>query len=62
MSKISPFLHYQDEDPLPSTIFGGRFPIDVWPRPLMLAFKWQNIEKNDPAQTRPTALLLSVLV
>ena len=45
MSQIAPFFHYQDENPLPGTIFGGRFPIDVWPRPLMWAFEWHNIEK-----------------
>ena len=45
ISQISPFLHYQDTDPLPGTIFGGRFPIDIWPRPLMWAFEWHNIKK-----------------
>jgi hypothetical protein len=30
---------------LPGTIFGGRFPIDVWPRPLMWAFEWHEPEK-----------------
>ena len=45
MSQIAPFLHYQDKNLLPGTIFGGRFPIDVWPRPLMWAFEWHNSEK-----------------
>lgn len=45
ISQISPFLHYQDTDPFPGTIFGGRFPIDIWPRPLMWAFEWHNIKK-----------------
>ena len=45
ISQISPFLHYQDKDPLPGTIFGGRFPIDIWPRPLMWAFEWHNTDK-----------------
>ena len=45
MSKISPFLHYEDKNPLPGTIFGGRFPIDFWPRPLMWEFECHNFEK-----------------
>jgi len=44
MSQISPFMHY-NRDPLPGTIFGGRFPINVWPRPLMWAFEWHEPEK-----------------
>lgn len=43
-SQISPFMHYT-KDPLPGTIFGGRFPINVWPRPLMWAFEWHEPEK-----------------
>ena len=45
MSQIAPFMHYRAE-PWPGTIFGGRFPIDVWPRPLMWAFEWHDIEKE----------------
>jgi hypothetical protein len=41
---VSPFMHYS-RDPLPGTIFGGRFPINVWPRPLMWAFEWHDITK-----------------
>ena len=44
MSQISPFMHYA-KDPLPGTIFGGRFPINVWPRPLMWAFEWHDTDK-----------------
>jgi hypothetical protein len=44
MSQVAPFLHYA-KVPLPGTIFGGRFPINVWPRPLMWAFEWADIEK-----------------
>jgi hypothetical protein len=44
MNQVAPFMHYQP-DPLPGTIFGGRFPIDVWPRPLMWAFEWHEPEK-----------------
>ncbi|WP_245581410.1 hypothetical protein [Octadecabacter arcticus] len=44
MSQVSPFMHYT-KDPLPGTIFGGRFPINVWPRPLMWAFEWHEPDK-----------------
>ncbi|MBI1417273.1 MAG: hypothetical protein GC146_08635 [Limimaricola sp.] len=44
MSQIAPFMHYTRE-PMPGTIFGGRFPINVWPRPLMWAFEWHDTEK-----------------
>ena len=49
MSQVAPFMHYQ-KVPFPGTIFGGRFPINVWPRPLMWAFEWQDVEK--PLQVR----------
>jgi hypothetical protein len=39
MTQLAPFAHYR-ADPLPGTIFGGRFPINVWPRPIMWAFEW----------------------
>jgi hypothetical protein len=39
VTQIAPFLHYR-RDPWPGTIFGGRFPISLWPRPLMWAFEW----------------------
>ena len=45
MTELSPFLHYRP-DPLPGTIFGGRFPISVWPRPLMWAFEWHEPKKD----------------
>ncbi len=44
LSQIAPFMHYRRE-PWPGTIFGGRFPIDVWPRPLMWAFEWHDLER-----------------
>lgn len=44
MSQVAPFMHYS-RDPLPGTIFGGRFPINVWPRPLMWAFEWHDTTK-----------------
>ncbi len=45
LSQVPPFFHY-DEPALPGTIFGGRFPIDIWPRPLMWAFEWHNTQKE----------------
>lgn len=45
MSQVAPFMHYRKE-PLPGTIFGGRFPINLWPRPLMWAFEWHEPEKD----------------
>jgi hypothetical protein len=44
LSQIAPFMHYP-ANPWPGTIFGGRFPINVWPRPLMWAFEWHDIKK-----------------
>ncbi|SMY08207.1 hypothetical protein [Flavimaricola marinus] len=43
-SQVAPFMHYPKE-PLPGTIFGGRYPINVWPRPLMWAFEWHDTTK-----------------
>ncbi|MGR3465277.1 hypothetical protein [Limimaricola sp.] len=44
LSQVAPFMHYNPA-PLPGTIFGGRFPINVWPRPLMWAFEWHEPSK-----------------
>lgn len=44
MNQVGPFMHYQ-KTPFPGTIFGGRFPINVWPRPLMWAFEWHDTSK-----------------
>lgn len=45
MTQVGTFAHYS-ETPLPGTIFGGRFPIDVWPRALMWAFEWHDTNKD----------------
>lgn len=45
LTQLSPFLHYRTK-PLPGTIFGGRFPLNIWPRPLMWAFEWHEPEKE----------------
>lgn len=37
-------MHYSEVQ-MPRTIFGGRFAINNWPRPLMWAFEW-----HDPTQ------------
>jgi hypothetical protein len=45
MTQLAAFAHYR-KDPLPGTIFGGRFPINLWPRPIMWAFEWHEPEKD----------------
>lgn len=45
VTQIGCFAHYR-KDPLPGTIFGGRFPLNTWPRPLMWAFEWHEPEKD----------------
>jgi hypothetical protein len=45
VTQLSPFLHYRPEA-LPGTIFGGRFPLNIWPRPLMWAFEWHEPQKD----------------
>jgi len=53
ISQVAPFMHFQ-KTPFPGTIFGGRFPINVWPRPLMWAFEWHDtdaplvVKRGDP--------------
>lgn len=53
ITQVGTFAHYQP-DPLPGTIFGGRFPIHVWPRPIMWAFEWHDptrdivLKRGDP--------------
>lgn len=44
LSQIDAYMHYR-KTPLPGTIFGGRFPINVWPRPLMWALEWHDTSK-----------------
>ena len=45
LTQLGAFAHYR-KDPLPGTIFGGRFPISLWPRPIMWAFEWHEPEKD----------------
>jgi hypothetical protein len=56
-SKLGEKLHYT-KDPLPGPIFWGRFPINVWPRPLMWAFKWH--EPDKPIKIKRGDLLFSL--
>lgn len=45
ITQLDAFMHYRHH-PLPGTIFGGRFPIHVWPRPLMWAMEWHDTSKD----------------
>lgn len=45
MSQTPPFGHFS-RDPWPGLMIGGRFPIDVWPRPLMWAFEWHDLDRE----------------
>ena len=45
VTQLGTFAHYR-RDPLPGTIFGGRFPVHVWPRPMMWAFEWHEPERD----------------
>ncbi|PZQ95495.1 MAG: hypothetical protein DI533_19515 [Cereibacter sphaeroides] len=45
LTQLGTFAHYRAE-PLPGTIFGGRFPVHIWPRPLMWAFEWHDPSKD----------------
>jgi hypothetical protein len=45
ISQLPPFMHYL-QAPWPGTLFGGRFPIHVWPRPMMWAFEWHDPSKD----------------
>jgi hypothetical protein len=45
ISQLPPFLDYLQR-PWPGTLFGGRFPLHVWPRPLMWAFEWHDTTKD----------------
>ena len=45
ITQLDAFAHYR-KVPLPGTIFGGRFPINAWVRPLMWAFEWHDTTKD----------------
>jgi hypothetical protein len=45
ITQLDAFAHYRPVS-LPGTIFGGRFPIHAWVRPLMWAFEWHDIGRD----------------
>lgn len=45
INQFPPFLHY-GASVIPGVQLCGRFPIDVWPRPLMWAFEWHDMSKD----------------
>jgi len=45
ITQLDSFAHYRAV-PLPGTIFGGRFPIHSWVRPLMWAMEWHDTTKD----------------
>jgi hypothetical protein len=45
MSQTPPFNHFKPQ-PWPGLMIGGRFPIDVWPRHLMWAFEWHDVDRE----------------
>lgn len=45
MSQFPPFAHRRDPE-WPGLVIGGRFPIDVWPRHLMWAFEWHDLDRE----------------
>ena len=45
MTQMPPFIHYRNPQ-WPGLLIGGRLPIDVWPRPMMWAFEWFDIEQD----------------
>jgi hypothetical protein len=44
LNQMPPFGHFPTR-PWPGLLMGGRFPIHIWPRPLMWAFEWHNLAK-----------------
>ena len=45
LTQLDAFAHYRPV-PLPGTIFGGRFPVHAWVRPLMWAFEWHDTSRD----------------
>jgi hypothetical protein len=45
INQLPPFLDYADPA-LPGVMIAGRFPIHIWPRPLMWAFEWYEPKKE----------------
>jgi hypothetical protein len=45
INQYPPFLHY-GANARPGVQINGRFPIDIWPRPLQWAFEWHDTSKD----------------
>lgn len=45
LTQLDAFLHYRAE-PLPGTIFGGRFPVNLWPRAMNWGFEWHDTSRD----------------
>ncbi len=45
MRQVPPFNHFAARR-CPGLMIGGRFPIDVWPRHLMWAFEWHDLDQE----------------
>ena len=45
INQFPPFLHYAPKQ-RPGVQLCGRYPIDVWPRPLMWAFEWHDMSTD----------------
>lgn len=44
MSQLPAYGHYRS-DPIPGTMITGRLPIHIWPRSLMWAIEWHDVDK-----------------
>lgn len=44
ITQCGPFLDYKSSA-WPGIVFGGRFPVHIWPRGLMWAFEWHDVTK-----------------
>jgi hypothetical protein len=44
LNQLPPYNYYR-RDPMPGLLVPGRLPIDIWPRHLMWAFEWWEIDK-----------------
>jgi hypothetical protein len=45
MTQLPPFCYFRSPS-LPGVMIGGRFPIHIWPRPLMWAFEWYDPKQD----------------
>lgn len=41
-----PAYYHRPQPPLPGTMLGGRFPIHIWPRELVWAFEWHDVNTD----------------